>query len=129
MTLWSLPSQRPIACSDCPAFQRLHISARCVEDSFHRFCISYTTLGKKIYIRWCCIDQLSPHGLPEMCQGHRFHLYGFGVYQAPTTSVWFLTVKRNHHRMMKRLFRVSRWLLVALAVTVLTAIVAHLALG
>src|SRR5262249_41866013 len=68
MTRLSLPSQRPIAWSDCPAFQRLHISARCVEDSFHRFCIRYTTLGKKIYIRWCCIDQLSPHRLPGLAQ-------------------------------------------------------------
>jgi hypothetical protein len=43
MTCLSLPSARPIAFNDCPAFQRLHISARWAEDSFHRLCIMNTT--------------------------------------------------------------------------------------
>ena len=48
MTTWSLPSARPIACNDCPAFQRLHISARCVAESFHRLaCVINTTFRKK----------------------------------------------------------------------------------
>ena len=48
MTTWSLPSARPIACNDCPAFQRLHISARCVAESFHRLaCVMNTTFRKK----------------------------------------------------------------------------------
>src|SRR5579864_7124288 len=66
MTCWSLPSARPIACNDCPAFQRPHISARWAEDSFHRLCIVNTTLRKKIYIRWCCIDRLSRHDLSRV---------------------------------------------------------------
>jgi hypothetical protein len=43
-----LPSARPIACNDCPAFQRRHISARCVAESFHRLaCVLNTTFRKK----------------------------------------------------------------------------------
>jgi hypothetical protein len=61
MTCLSLPSARPIAFNDSPAFQRLHISARWAEDSFHRLCIMNTTFKKNIYIRWCCIDRLSRH--------------------------------------------------------------------
>src|SRR5580700_4256975 len=60
MTCWSLPSARPIAFNDCPAFQRLHISARWAEESFHRLaCIMDTTFRGETYIRWCCIDQLT----------------------------------------------------------------------
>src|SRR5690348_15931762 len=61
MTTWLLPSARPIAFNDCPAFQRFHISARWAEDSFHRLCIANTTFREKIYTRWCCIDRLSRH--------------------------------------------------------------------
>src|SRR5580704_11282374 len=64
MTCWSLPSARPIAFNDCPAFQRLHISARWAEESFHRLaCIMNTTFRGETYIRWCCIDQLNRHDL------------------------------------------------------------------
>src|SRR5580704_7893894 len=61
MTCLSLPSTRPIAFNDCPAFQRSHISARWAEDSFHRLCIANTTFREKLYIRWCCIDRLNRH--------------------------------------------------------------------
>jgi hypothetical protein len=62
MTTWSLPSARPIACKDCPAFQRFHISARWAAESFHRLaCNMNTTFRRKIYTRWCCIDRLSRH--------------------------------------------------------------------
>ena len=64
MTCWSLPSARPIAFNDCPAFHRLHISARWAEESFHRLaCIMNTTFRGETYIRWCCIDQLNRHDL------------------------------------------------------------------
>src|SRR5580700_2991319 len=66
MTCLSLPSARPIAFNDCPAFQRLHISARWPEDSFHRLCIMNNTLQNKIYIRWCCIDRLSRHAFQDL---------------------------------------------------------------
>ncbi len=60
MTCLSSPSARPIAFfNDCPAFQRLHISARWAKDSFHRLCVMNTTFREKIYIRWCCIGRLS----------------------------------------------------------------------
>src|SRR5579864_1667963 len=65
MTCLSLPSTRPIAFNDCPAFQRFHISARWAKDSFHRLCIMNTTLRKTVYIRWCCIDRLSRQGFSE----------------------------------------------------------------
>src|SRR5579872_130803 len=66
MTCLSLPSTRPIAFNDCPAFQRFHISARWAEDSFHRLCIANTTFQEKIYTRWCCIDQLNWHDSPGL---------------------------------------------------------------
>src|SRR5467141_1774698 len=60
MDTWSLPKARPISCNDCPAFQRLHMSVRCVTESFTRLrCVINTTFRKKIYNRWCCIDRLS----------------------------------------------------------------------
>src|SRR5580698_1985994 len=66
MTCWSLPSARPIAFNDCPAFHRLHISARWAEESFHRLaCIMNTTFRGETYIRWCCIDQLNRHAISE----------------------------------------------------------------
>src|SRR5882672_10750701 len=66
MDTWSLPKARPISCNDCPAFQRLHMSVRCVTESFTRLrCVINTTFRKKIYNRWCCIDRLSWHLLPE----------------------------------------------------------------
>src|SRR5215510_15679272 len=50
MTTWSLPSARPIAFKDCPAFQRLHISARWATESFHRLaCIMNTTSVEDLY--------------------------------------------------------------------------------
>ena len=66
ITCLSLPSARPIAFNDCPVFQRLHISARWAEDSFHRLaCAINTTFRAKIYSRWCCIDRLSWHRFPR----------------------------------------------------------------
>ena len=66
MTCLSLPIARPIAFNDSPAFQRLHISARWAEDSFHRLCIGTPPFRKKIYITRCRIDQLSRHDLPGL---------------------------------------------------------------
>src|SRR5271169_3735599 len=60
MDTWSLPKARPISCSDCPAFQRLHMSFRCCSESFtRRLNVINTTFREKIYSRWCCIDRLS----------------------------------------------------------------------
>ena len=50
MTCWSLLSARPIAFNDCPAFHRLHISARWAEESFHRLAFMNTTFRGKTYI-------------------------------------------------------------------------------
>jgi hypothetical protein len=48
----------------CPASQRLHMSVFCFAESFTRLpCVINTTFREKIYIRWCCIDRLSPHRL------------------------------------------------------------------
>src|SRR5882762_7662780 len=73
MDTWSLPKARPISCNDCPAFQRLHMSVRCVTESFTRLrCVINTTFRKKIYNRWCCIDRLSW----QIKSGGVFRLYG-----------------------------------------------------
>src|SRR5579862_8082896 len=50
MICLSLPSTRPIAFNDSPAFQRFHISARCAKDNFHRLCMTkHHLLGKDLY--------------------------------------------------------------------------------
>jgi hypothetical protein len=59
--LVGLPKARPIMCSDCPAFQRLHSSVRCAAESATRFpWVIHTTFEQKFYSRWCCIDPLRP---------------------------------------------------------------------
>src|ERR1700745_1209826 len=66
MELCGLPKARPITCSDCPAFQRLHSSVRCVAESATRFpWVIHTTFVQKFYIRRCCADPLRPPGLSE----------------------------------------------------------------
>ena len=53
------PNARPISCSDCPAFQRHHMSLFSIAESPNRFPSTIdTTFSEKIYIRWCCIDLL-----------------------------------------------------------------------
>ena len=64
MDTWSLLKARPISCKDCPSFQRLHMSFRCITESSTRFrYVINTTFREKIYSRWCCIDRLSRHYL------------------------------------------------------------------
>src|ERR1700693_6147506 len=67
MELCGLPKARPITCSDCPAFQRLHSSVLCAAESATRFpWVIHTTFEQKFYIRWCCIDPLRPPDLPGL---------------------------------------------------------------
>src|SRR5580658_224647 len=64
MELCGLPKARPITCSDCPAFQRLHSSVPCAAESATR-CpwVIHTTFEQKFYTRWCCTDPLRPPDL------------------------------------------------------------------
>src|SRR5713101_6253812 len=66
MDVCGLPKARPISCNDCPAFQRRHTSVLCAAESPTRFpWLINTTFEEKIHIRWCCIDRLSSHALPD----------------------------------------------------------------
>jgi hypothetical protein len=58
------------------AFQRHHMSVLWFAESFTRLgCVINTTFREKIYSRWCCIDRLSWHVLPE-CGIVRFPVSG-----------------------------------------------------
>jgi hypothetical protein len=52
MDEFSLPKTRSISCSDCPAYQRHHLSSFYAAESPNRFLASFnTTFGEKIYNR------------------------------------------------------------------------------
>src|SRR5260370_10742500 len=60
MEVCGLSKARPIVCNDSPAFQRRHTSVRCAAESSTYFpCVIDNTPGRKIYIRWCCVDLLN----------------------------------------------------------------------
>jgi hypothetical protein len=93
---WPLPKARPISCNDSPAFQRLHMSARCSAESLFRFPRARNTTFRKIIpMRWCCIDQLNRQcatatTIPPIVKVVQRTLFGCGV-SLPRT---FLTVSR-----------------------------------
>src|ERR1700677_3735979 len=63
MELWGLPKARPITCSDCPAFHRLHSSVRCAGESATRFpWVIRTTLNRSFILDGVASTHLDHHG-------------------------------------------------------------------
>src|SRR4249920_2190467 len=119
MEVCGLSKARPIVCNDSPAFQRRHTSARCATESSTYFpCVINTTPGRKIYIRWCCIDLLNAPDLSgtrdrptqdilSTMPVRKFFLRFLAIYAAAFVLV-YLIPEHIHRRDFDRAFSV--WL-------------------